>query len=338
MPAETRVPRPWRIGLAAHLDDGGSAHTHTFERALDAALRRPGPSSPPAELHLACDGASAARADDVARRFVAARVDVVVGHFASAAAAAAAPHYERAGLPLLLPAATAPALTAHGNVFRLCPHDGAILAATLAWLAQPQPWRTLCVLDDGSASACAFATAVRGGASRRAGVRLVATVRDAQALFFAGRQHAAIELVRALGDALPAHLMLSDDAIHPATAAELGARGRSAVAFGLDVAQRGTGVYFAETRAAVEIALALRAHVARSVPPLEALHCTGWPTVLGTVRFTAGEHLAARVARWRLGPAGAHVEASAAGGPGGAPEDAAEFDRKARSALRPNPA
>lgn len=346
MPAEARARRPWRIGLTAHLDGGGSAHTGTFERALQRALvqrasvqrasaqRTPTPSparEPLAELHVACDGASAERAEAVARRFVDAQVDVVVGHFASAAAAAAAPRYEDAGIPLLLPAATAPPLTAHANVFRLCPHDGALQAAVTDWLARPRSWTDLCVLDDGSASARGFADALRAAARRIAGVCTVASAADAQALFFAGRHHAALELVRALGDRLPAHLMLSDDAIHPAMSAELAARGRSAIAFGLDVAEPGVGIYFAETCAAVEIALALQCCVTQGLPPIEAVQNLAWPTTLGVVSFDRGENVAARVACWRLGPAGAEVLA-----PDGGSRDASEFDRKARSVLRSN--
>lgn len=299
MPAEARPP--WRIGLVAHLDDGGSAHTQTFERALRWGLVRGGMRGPLVELHRACDGARGDRAEAVAQGFVAARVDVVVGHFASAAAARAAPVYAAAGVPLLLPAATAPALTRHANVFRLCAHDDAIRAAAVQHLATQRDWRRLCVRHDGGGAAAALAQALGTAARGIDTIELVAHPGAAEALFYVGRQHAAAAALGALGADLPQHLMLSDDALHPAMAAALAALGREALAFGLDAAP-GAPTYFAETCAALQIALALQAQPGPDRPA--ALRHGAWPTVLGTVRFAAGENPDARVATWRLGARG----------------------------------
>lgn len=297
--------RPWRVGLSAHLTGGGSVHTRTFEAALHRGLLRPGAHGPLVELHCACDGAAAGPAEAVAQRFVAAQVDVVVGHFASAAAARAAPVYARAGIPLLLPAATAAPLTRHTNVFRLCPSDDTIRAVVLAHLRTQCAWRRLCVQTDGGSSSQAFAQEIRAAVTDAAGLQLVDAPEQAEALFFVGRLHAAVQKLHALSNALPHHLLLSDDAIHPDMANALAARGRCALAFGLDN-QPGELTYFAETCAALEIALALPQRLQPGEGCCAALRRLAWPTALGPVRFSGGENPAARVATWQLGSRGVH--------------------------------
>jgi hypothetical protein len=269
------------------------------------ALRGPAPPGPLVEVHRVCDGAAAGPAEAAARHLLAVGVDVVVGHFASAAAAAAAPLYARAGVPLLLPAATAPALTRHANVFRLCPSDHAIRAAALDYLQAQRDWRRLCVMTDGGPSARTFAEAIRAAVAGLDGVQLVDSPPQAEALFFVGRLHAAVHALHALGDALPPHLLLSDDAIHPDMAAAVAARGRHAVAFGLDAAP-GEPVYLAETCAAIEIALALPQQVRPGEDACAALRRLPWPTSLGPVRFADGENAAAKAVAWRIGPRGVH--------------------------------
>ena len=70
------------------------------------------------------DGASAEGGAAAARAMNEQGVRLLIGHFNSASALAAAPLYARAGAVLLAPGATHPALTgAMPNCFRLCAHD-----------------------------------------------------------------------------------------------------------------------------------------------------------------------------------------------------------------------
>lgn len=70
------------------------------------------------------DLASAEGGVQAARALVASGMRLVIGHFNSGSALAAAPVYAEAGTVLLAPAATHPALTsAMPNCFRLCGHD-----------------------------------------------------------------------------------------------------------------------------------------------------------------------------------------------------------------------
>lgn len=326
-----RLPgRPWRVGLSAHLDNAGSAHTRTFERAVAWAQPGDHASCGIAEFHLACDGAAGDSAQAVARQFVEAGVDVVVGHYASAAAARAAPIYERAGIPLLLPAASAPELTRHDTTFRLCPSDEAILGRALAHIARQHGGCSIAVENDHRDSSRALARAARAAIVDTARIRLEADVRAADALFYVGRLHDAVVRVRELGSRLPADIMLSDDCVHPAMARELGELGRTAIAFGMHApAACGTrtgvdaadqcvldytaahgqvpGVYFLETCAAVQIALALACR--RNIPGgvVHALAGHRWHTVLGPVEFVRRENVHARTASWLLDRHGVHL-------------------------------
>jgi len=69
------------------------------------------------------DMADASQARSVARTLVRQGADIVVGHFSSECAHAAAELYEKAGIPLLLPAATHPGLTSNRVSYRLCAND-----------------------------------------------------------------------------------------------------------------------------------------------------------------------------------------------------------------------
>lgn len=64
--------------------------------------------------------------------------------------------------------------------------------------------------------------------------------------------------------------------------------------------------YFAETCAALEIALALPRTLQPNEGRCAALRRLTWPTALGPVRFASGENPAARVVGWQLGPQGIH--------------------------------
>ena len=80
------------------------------------------------------DAADPAVAVDAARRLIAAQVEVVIGHFNSECARAAGALYRAAGIPLLLPAATAPDLCAAVGAFRLCASELKQVAVMVEYL------------------------------------------------------------------------------------------------------------------------------------------------------------------------------------------------------------
>lgn len=114
----------FRLGMSADLSADGSIHTQTFTRAVQyiEAFIADLPMS--IELVVVSDNACNDGALAAADALISNSVHGVVGHFASAAAAAALPVYARQGIPLLLPAATADSLTQEfKNAFRVCPAD-----------------------------------------------------------------------------------------------------------------------------------------------------------------------------------------------------------------------
>ncbi len=71
------------------------------------------------------DGCDIRKAEDVAQKFIDAKVAVVIGHYCSNAALAAAKLYEKAGIAMIAPSASLPSLTSSGlsNVVRLAGRD-----------------------------------------------------------------------------------------------------------------------------------------------------------------------------------------------------------------------
>lgn len=109
------------IACVACLDPRRSVHTTTFLRAIE--LARDFVVAEDVHLCLYDDQASAQGGLYAARQVIASAPHAVVGHFASASAAVAAPCYAQHGLPLFLPAATSRGLTLHYTTYRVCDHD-----------------------------------------------------------------------------------------------------------------------------------------------------------------------------------------------------------------------
>lgn len=80
------------------------------------------------------DKADPAEAENVAHRFIERGVKLVVGHFNSECARAAAAIYRKADIPLLLPASTAPDLGEQKHVVRLAPCDISQAAKIAQWI------------------------------------------------------------------------------------------------------------------------------------------------------------------------------------------------------------
>lgn len=296
------------LALVACLDEARSVHSITFKRAIMLWQQYQRQHGAPA-LPIVCydDSADAAMAARVAPRIVAAGALAVVGHFASSAAAAAAPVYAQAGLPLLLPAATARALTRHASTYRVCDHDDAYVAALQAWCAGRR-LHIGRVVHDGSVHGDSIARAVQVVQGT------AATARSGwdSAVLFSGSCRSAINFL-AEHDAQEGPLILTDDAHAGEIVAPALAHGGDVVVFALAPAPVGSvagflsaaheeqfcappGTYFWETIAAIEIALASAG---------KGLARQTWQTVLGPLQFDAGREAGlSSFAAFRVGPQG----------------------------------
>lgn len=270
------------IACVACLDPRLSVHTPTFLKAVGLAGEQLVEAGRP--LVLYDDRADAATARRVADQIAATQPRCVVGHFASAAAAAAAPVYAAAGIPLLLPAATAAALTGNTTTYRVCDSD----ADYVCWLVEAMAaagLEAVEVLSDGSAH----------GDSVAAGFRTAAHGRPpggAPATLFAGSHAASISFAHRFTGR---DLVLTDDADAPGLAEEVAAgrapgsrltlhvaalrpvpTGEAAVRLAAtyrDREGRDPGTYFWETLAAIQLAASVPAW-----PPARPV-----PTVLGNL-------------------------------------------------------
>lgn len=137
-----------KVGVSGALFPGRSVHTRTLLRALTIAINA-FPETRNLSFEFADDGADAATARSVARRFVGSGVDAVLGPFASECLIGAIDLYAEAGIPLVTPAATAWIGGGYGNLFRVCPSDRQI-AACLAGRAKARDFRHVAVFGDDS--------------------------------------------------------------------------------------------------------------------------------------------------------------------------------------------
>ncbi|MES2936782.1 MAG: ABC transporter substrate-binding protein [Pseudomonadota bacterium] len=110
-------------------------------------------TAPELDLRLLDDQAQPALAVRVAAAIVEGGADVVIGHFNSDCARAAIPIYRAAGIPLLLPASTAPGLADGQGVFRLCADESRQVDAMAVLLRNELGDRKPSVWSDGSAYA-----------------------------------------------------------------------------------------------------------------------------------------------------------------------------------------
>tara|TARA_B100000700_G_C15062076_1_gene866548 strand:- start:151 stop:1038 length:888 start_codon:yes stop_codon:yes gene_type:complete len=193
-----------RIACVACLEPLVSVHTPTFLNAI--GLARDILLDDRAELLYFNDRASAEHTLSVAREIVQAAPDVVVGHFASACAAAAAETYRAVGIPLILPAATKTSLTEGGGVFRLCDND----ADYCAWLAERLPVPVRQIETDGSAHGLSIRDKLTP--------LICSTWRGESTVLFSGMYHNAIDFaVRTRARTV----ILTDDADGPSLAQDL---------------------------------------------------------------------------------------------------------------------
>jgi ABC-type branched-subunit amino acid transport system substrate-binding protein len=316
-----RKAKPWRIGLSANLSVGESVHRRTFLNAVGMASQTMYSASHAIEFHSVCDGADAERAERAARILRTWDADVVIGHYASAAANAASAVYRGGGIPLLLPAATADALVEPGGlVFRVCDPDRSLARAIVDDLHDVHSISALGLQHDGSLHGKALSADIAAAAAI-SGIAVMddmAAMDGAEAVLFAGQYPASVAFLRAHAALSPRLWVLTDDAVSPQLAQDLAGFGRGVLLYGfcppsafpsaaqLVSAHRerygyAPGVYFLETHAALEIVcqyLQQDANAGTSLP--EALQRRTWSTVLGTIRFIGNEGGAGRYGRWKL--------------------------------------
>jgi len=106
------------------------------------------------------DQCDTAKAKEAAQKLIAAQVDVVIGHFCSAAAMATAPIYAQADVPMIAPTANAPGLTEAGmnNVVRITTRIDAEGAFAAKRILAKRPNAKLALVDDGTTEMKAITT------------------------------------------------------------------------------------------------------------------------------------------------------------------------------------
>lgn len=170
------MPSVLKIGFAAPLSGDQAIVGLPMARCAELAVARAnaaGVFDVPVVLEAADDCADPAIAVTVARAFGSdPAVAGVVGHKNSSPSAAAAPIYDAAGVAMLTPSSTNPALSRQGyrTFFRLCAHDAVQAAVAARYAVQVLQTRRLAVVHDqtdyGQPLAEAFAAAAdRQGAA-----------------------------------------------------------------------------------------------------------------------------------------------------------------------------
>ncbi len=298
------------VGAAASLSDHASVHRDAFLRAITLAAKMHGGDSNDVKLLFEDDFATERGGRYAAARLVDQGVDVVIGHFASGAAEAAAAIYARRSIPLLLPAATADHLIDDfQNTFRLCGRDSALAAALLGDIAHHFDFRRLAVFSDGSRHGCLLSAAIFQRLAASAGPRPVDRLEDVDAAIFVGSCENSANFVHETRAAnFQGPLFLTDDALHPQIADRIGPEMERTYIYGfappsvfpsaasaIDAYRRswGTepGCYFLETYAAMQIAfqLAARSDNRTGSALMDVLKAETWHTAIGTLNLAERE-------------------------------------------------
>jgi len=308
----------WNVGVVANTAATGSIHTDTFLRAVALAIEQLAPRcAGQLAFHLVNDGASAEGARCAAEHLLRANVHAVIGHYASAAASAAAPLYAAAGVPLLLPAATADALIeSHPNTVRVCGSDRQLAGCIHADLNDNWDIGAVVLQHDAGVHGRALAACVRRHLDSAGGVVATDDIARADAAIFSGSFANSVEFVhsvRATHPRLP--IFLTDDAVHAALVAALPAAanvyvygfGAAASPPNRDVCRTyrarwgaDPGVYFLETYAALQVACELGAMGVAPPAWIETICARSWPTVLGPINFIGRERVDPPYVLWSV--------------------------------------
>jgi branched-chain amino acid transport system substrate-binding protein len=130
----------------------GDQMLHGAQVAVDDINAKGGISGELLLLQPEDDECDNRKAETVAQDLIDKRADVVIGHFCSNPTLAAAKIYDGAGIPVIAPSASLPALTEAGlgNVVRIASRDDAQADFAAARIAADYPTGVVAVLSDGT--------------------------------------------------------------------------------------------------------------------------------------------------------------------------------------------
>ena len=129
------------------------------QAAVDAINAKGGVAGQNLRIMSLDDGCDNRQAEDVAQKLVEAQASGVIGHYCSNAALAAAKIYEKAGVVMLAPVASLPALTSSGlsNLVRLAARDDMQGAFAASRISQKRANARIALLIDGTSANKAIA-------------------------------------------------------------------------------------------------------------------------------------------------------------------------------------
>ncbi len=158
--AVAATPLTVRIGFVAPLTGEDANYGHDLENGVQLALDEAnaqgikiGDQTVHFELVPLDDQGDPRLGIQAAAQFANLGVSAVVGHFNSGTAIPASRVYETAGIPMIDPAATNPALTSQGyaNVFMVIANDAQNAGIAGAWAVDTMKVKRIAILDDRSA-------------------------------------------------------------------------------------------------------------------------------------------------------------------------------------------
>ena len=311
----------YKAGIVADLSPNGSIHQQTFLRAMEMACKKLDVAGAGIQLVWENDRARYEGGQESSKILVKKKVDVVLGHFASAAAKGALPEYEKKGIPLLLPAATADSLTTdYQSAFRICSRDSFLVKFMLKTL-RAKGVSTVFTDHDGSLHGKALSGNIIKGLKRSRTIILKDKVEEADDVIFVGSYTNSIAFAKKLKAAGgKQNIYFTDDVVHASLGKELGKLPNTVYVFGYDdyrdraaaascIAdyfvrwKEYPNTYYLETYAAAQV-------MCQAIEKLRegkdsnlgsVLYSYRWDTVVGKFRFSiSGESNVNNFALWTL--------------------------------------
>jgi len=297
-----------QLGITGDLSNNGSIHTQTFRRALSYIKNYIDQSSLNIELTIISDQASAEGAMLAAQQLTEQLVDVVIGHFSSDAAYAAAPLYRQHNIALLLPAATADGLTQDfDNVFRVCPNDTQQVLCMQQFM-QSQQWKNVLWQGGKSVQQQSLQTIWQGLDMD------IKSTQDYDCEVISGRYHQVVSDYQASIQVCPT--LMTDDVFHPELLNDIDLKQRQVWICGFDDHQdkssthvsqqwhleqfkQPANTYFFETISAVEHSIASFFGCRPQQDLINSLATTTSQTVIGPLQFVGQENPLASYCIWQ---------------------------------------
>jgi ABC-type branched-subunit amino acid transport system substrate-binding protein len=307
------------VGLSANLENSASVHREAFINAINLALENLKLNScSQIRFIMVSDQASANGGKTAAKTLIKAGVQCVIGHFASVAAEAACNFYDKVGIPVLLPAATANSLTTKYNVaFRLCGNDKQLAQTLLEYISTQTQAKRLLVHSDKVLGNAVFSSIMQGISSFNTLTR-VTVEHLCDAVIFAGTFEESTRFItqqRELGFQKP--IFLTDDTIHPALVTAIHPAHQNQIfacgpcpadqidsaAYMVESYKRkfdsNPKSYCLETYTAMEIIQQISTRTNHK-NIIEILNDWTWETILGNVKFNRGESNCTHYSMWKI--------------------------------------